>query len=320
MLLYERLVSPLGVLVETRDYARYGGLYADTVSYALYSVGAMLVAGYFFLAQPPYARYRTHALRLVVVGCLFVLALMSMHHAASYGVGGALLLLLIVSSVGSGRGSILVVVGFAVVLGAILVGDVIAERVAVMFSTDLAVLSGEKQTGQAFHGRMLRWEVYLDYWAEMPALAKLFGVSLSGASESMLNYMLLGGIHSDYLRVTFASGLVGLALYLGFYAGLLRKALQARWAERFLITGAVAIVLMYSITILPTLYAPLMYFCLPVFAYATLPRHALKEAAALPALGAGPSLAPFPYRHPPYARPPRRGDERRGTVGSVTAP
>ncbi|MDX1420586.1 MAG: hypothetical protein R3181_11515, partial [Rubricoccaceae bacterium] len=282
MLLYERLFSPLGALVYTRQYERYGGLYADVVSYAMYSVGAMLVVCYFFLAQPPYAKFRTHVFRLLVVSGLFVVALMSVHHAASYGVGGAIILLLIVHSVGSGRFTIPLVVLFVTTLGFLVVGDTIAERVEVMYKTDLAVISGEKEVDAAFHGRMSRWQVYLDYWGTMPAAAKMFGAPLSGASEGTLNSMLLGGIHSDYLRVMFASGVVGMLLYLLFYGGVLLRALVARWAERYLIVAAVAVVLMYSITIVPTLYAPLMYFCLPIFAYAALPRRVLREQPPRP--------------------------------------
>src|SRR5690606_32189725 len=144
-------------------------------------------------------RFRTHVTRLVVVGALFVVALLSVHHAASYGVAGALVLLLVFHSLGGGRFALPLVVAFALRVAVIHVGDTIAQRVDVMFANDVAVLSGEKDAGAAFHGRMSRWEVYLDYWEGMPATAKLLGAALSGAGEGTLRTMLLGGIHSDYL-------------------------------------------------------------------------------------------------------------------------
>lgn len=82
--------------------------------------------------------------------------------------------------------------------------------------------------------------------------------------------MLLGAVHNDYLRFTFVAGLTGLAIYLLFLANQLLSSFKARAAEQFLIRGMVVLIALYSITILPTLYAPCIYLGMTVFAYAAL--------------------------------------------------
>src|SRR5690606_30256137 len=110
--------------------------------------------------------------------------------------------------------------------------------------------------------------------------AKLLGVAFGASSESSMRSMMGSGIHNDYLRIIFSTGLLGFIAYLGIYASLALRLFNLENAERFLLLGGMGVVLMYSISILPTLYAPLMYLCLSVYAYAALPRAAAQSAAA----------------------------------------
>ncbi len=265
MLIYEQLVSPLSSVVYTRGYYRYEGLYADVVSYAIYIIGAWLIVGYFFLERGNRATFGRRAILLVAVGSLTVAGLLSMHHTASWGVAAAILALLAFHSLGKSNYPAFFLILVLGVAGSYVVGDTIGERIESALATDIAVIEGDKNVDRAFHGRVSRWRGYIETWTEMPLHAKLGGVSLS--IDKPIGAMLLSGIHSDYLRITFSTGLIGLIFYLMFYIGIFARSWRSSSADRFLIQGAMAIILLYSITTTPTLYAPLMYLAMSILAY-----------------------------------------------------
>ena len=89
--------------------------------------------------------------------------------------------------------------------------------------------------------------------------------------------MISGGMHSDYVRLLFLSGLIGLIFYLIFLFSLLKRVLSMQMPERFLVMGAIGIVLLYSITTCPLNYAPFIYYIFPILAYASLPKNVLKK-------------------------------------------
>ena len=142
-------------------------------------------------------------------------------------------------------------------------------RVKGMFDTDLRILRGEKSTRQAFHGRMQRWTHHIEGWRELTPMAKAIGVVMDGAEQR--TGRIGAGIHNDYLRILFSSGMIGLAAYLLFYVQLLIHTLLARRSERYLVWSVVAFILLYSMTTLPTMYSGLMYLCLPVLAFGSRP-------------------------------------------------
>lgn len=268
MLLFERLVMPLDQLVHTRGYGRYTGLYADVVSYGIYVIGALLIACYFFLDHENLEPPKKRMWRLVIIGSLSILGLLSMHHTASWGVAAALLVLLTLHAAGSKKFSLVAFVVFIGIAGLLLVGDRIQERVGTAIQSEIAVLEGEKDIRYALHGRMSRWSRYFAEWEDVMLVEELFGANLNfddnvGGVQA--------GIHNDYLRMLFSTGIVGLVVYLLFYVLLFVKTLSMSSDEKFLVRGAMAIMLLYSITTVPTLYAPLLYLTLCVFAYGALP-------------------------------------------------
>jgi O-antigen ligase len=163
------------------------------------------------------------------------------------------------------------------VMGYALVGDAVGDRVASVYASELKVLQGHEDSDRAFHGRMYIWKSYLRRWSDTSLLTKLVGISAAdqeelaptprGQVQVMIN-MVLAGIHNDYLRIMFSAGLIGLTLYFLFFVLVIVSGMGANVAERFLIITASAIVFLYSVTTLPTLYAPCLYLYMPVFAYA----------------------------------------------------
>ena len=241
------------------------------MSYAIYFVGAFLIAGFLFLLEEGESSLTRRTVRLAVVSSLSLVGLLHIHHTASYVVAFAvagLLVYHVLGRRGAGVGAVIVLacLGAGIVFFA---GHVIDERLSASFSTEIEVVEGDADTQRAFHGRMTRWTRYVDAWEDRPIVAKVLGVSTT--STKLESGMLLG-IHSDYLRLLFVCGYAGLACYLMFYMILfLRSASHSRAADRFIIRGTIAIMLLYSVTTVATIYFPLLYLSFSVFAYAALP-------------------------------------------------
>ena len=278
MLLFERVVSPLKALILTRGFGRYEGLYADVVSYAIFIMGALIVVSYFFLDERSSLSFRKRTVILISVVLLSLLGCISMHHGASWGVFMVLCVLLAYHSDRRHYASALVVLVLVGSLFYFFAGDTVGERLGRMFQKDLAVLEGRMDARYALHGRVGRWQLRLSEWDDLSVLTKLFGVTIDSTPQGAT---VLSGIHNDYLRVLFASGLIGLFFYMIFYIGLFLKSFSRPAGEKFLIRGAMAIILLYSITTTPTLYASLLYLSLSIFAYAALPQHKLHRVTTL---------------------------------------
>jgi O-antigen ligase len=105
----------------------------------------------------------------------------------------------------------------------------------------------------------------------MPVLNQMIGVSFSGFKDA---FVMMGlGMHSDYVRNLFLSGIIGLTLYLLFMIAMTIKAFAMKnLADKFLVLCTVLTIYLYSLTTMPTLYAPYLYLLYCVYAYALLPR------------------------------------------------
>lgn len=270
LLFYETVFEPLGITDVSRGMERLEGLYADAVSYAIYSTQAFLCLLYLFLARTRYSKKNLgSASRDIVVGFVMcLLCLLAIKHAASWAVVGGLIVLVVFSS--GQRGGLLLICGLGIMIGAsyLIIGDRIKDDTATLYKTDLAVMSGDMKIERGLHGRVFIWKKLTGYWVEFPLIAKLFGSPMS--MDSKARYMLLGSVHNDYLRMTFLTGLFGLALYGCFFAFSFFSSFRADNPERFLIRGMLMLYGMYSLTIMPSLYAPCIYLAMSIFAYSSL--------------------------------------------------
>lgn len=269
MLLYERLFGAVGKgVIETRQFERYEGLYADVMSYAIYVVMGLTIAAFFYLRWPTARR----GALLGGVFALSVVGLLSMHHAASWVVAGVICALYVAHIAGSRQFPALILVA-ALGLGTYAVtGDAIDERLVAMFEKDLSVLEGEADTDRAFHGRASRWKYLWGYWEDLSVLEQAGGVALGEQSQNMLGYMLLSGSHSDYFRALFSTGALGLLAFLGIWAAAAARALGKDPSGRFLVLATTALMMLYSVSTTPSLYLSLTYVVMPILAFAALPR------------------------------------------------
>jgi hypothetical protein len=87
--------------------------------------------------------------------------------------------------------------------------------------------------------------------------------------------MIGAGMHSDYVRLLFLTGFIGVGSYVFFILAIGAKYSILKMAEKFLLSATVCSLLLWSVSTIPTLYAPLIYFTYPVFAYVLLPKKML---------------------------------------------
>ncbi len=275
-LIYENIYSPIASPDTARGLTRLHGFFSDAVSYSLYSTGALFCAGFLVLLPSRQGGSQRKLKQLLIVSLFCVLSMMSIQHAASWAITCVILVMLMLSGVARSLFIPTAILGVAV-MGYALFGDAVRDRIASVYASEVKVLTGQEDSDRGFHGRMYIWKSYLRRWRDTSLLTKLVGISAADQEElaptpygqvQVMRNMVLAGIHSDFLRIMFSAGLVGLTLYFLFFVLVIVSGMGANVAERFLIITAAAIVLLYSVTTLPTLYAPCLYLYMPVFAYA----------------------------------------------------
>jgi O-antigen ligase len=147
---------------------------------------------------------------------------------------------------------------------------IVEEKITPLIQTDLAVYSGDEDTDRLLHGRVGRWRVMLEKFSSESVPVQFFGYPL----KFDYVYQFIGiGSHNDFVRMLFATGILGLILYVRLLFVVFRRNNLLGPAQRFLLYATFAALLFYSISVTPTFYAPFMYFTMAVFAYTALPEN-----------------------------------------------
>lgn len=268
ILVYELLSGPIR-MEESRGKARIQGNFGDVVSYGIYIALAMLAAGYFYFRDKLTRRPVRKALTtLGVVAFVSVLALLNMHHVASYTIFASIvgLFFLYNFKVNKAAGLIvLMVVGMAVIYFG---QGVFEENIAPLIETDMAVYSGQQETERLLHGRVGRWIFMLQLLSEQSVLVQFFGYPLN--FEYAYHFVGIGA-HNDFIRLLFFTGVFGLLLYLALLFQVYRKTMRLPDNHRFLMLGLLMVTVLFSITTTPTMYAPFIYILMAGFAFVAIP-------------------------------------------------
>jgi len=272
VLVYENIFNPIAVeyLTEGRGGgSRIRGGYADVMTYAIFITGFFLVSAYYYLLKITEGRFRNFNInKMFVVLGLCLLGLISIKQVSTWAVVLFLFVFFLFHSIRNPKGLIL---GLMIVL---LVLPFVSQKIYdsqinPLIQKEIAAANGEMEMEYAFNGRIGRWERYFGIWSDIPIASKLLGVSSSGVKEAPV--MISNGIHNDFIRMMFLSGILGLSMYLVFLFFIFKSARRSRAAERFLILGSVACILLHSMSALPLMYASYIYLLMAVFAYALLP-------------------------------------------------
>ncbi len=281
MMFFEVLVHPL-----TPEFASAGrgggarirGEYADSMNYASFLVGSFLVVGYFFL-EGIYSKTKkkklTSSQMMMWVGVCLVAAV-SLRHVSTWAVFLTLIILLLFFNSKNLKG-IVVLIFVAAFLLPFFADTIYKNQIYPLIAKEFNVINGDQDVQYAFNGRVSRWERYFEIWERMPAISHYLGVSFSGFKQTPV--MVGGGMHNDYIRNLFLTGFIGTGCYVFFFFFVLWRRKFLRGPEQFLVIGAVAIVMLYSVSTLPTIYPGIFFLTYPIYCFALLPA---KQSYAIP--------------------------------------
>jgi hypothetical protein len=272
MLAFELFVHPL-----TPEYVSEGrgggsrlrGNFADSVSYGIYFIGAFITMSYFFLDKV-YSKAKSSAptLKLFMIFVVCVAGVISLRHVSTWAVFLVCITILLYYNSQNIRGLAVVIVIGLVVLP-IFAQPIYNEFIAPLLQKEINVIEGNSDIQFGLNGRISRWQRYFQVWSEMSPVAQFLGVSFSNFKEAPI--MIGGGMHSDYVRILFLSGIFGVGVYVLFILALLFGWRRLRKPERFLFFTALSSLVLYSVSTLPMIYLPFINYVFPVFCFSMLP-------------------------------------------------
>ncbi len=268
LLLYEVLINPISI-EDSRGLSRIQGSFGDVVSYGIYVIFTTIIATYFYFSQQHLRSFQARLALIVPVVVLSIVALLNIHHTATYTIFLLLFALFFIFNLQTKNRvfslALVVLAGIALTLWG---SELVQERIAPLVETDLAVYAGEQDSDKLLHGRVGRWRMMLENFSSERVWIQFFGYPLK--LDYVFPYIGIGS-HNDFIRILFATGVVGLGFYILILVCIFRQASRMGAAQRFLLTALFVALLFYSISVTPTFYAPFMYFTLPIFAYVALP-------------------------------------------------
>jgi hypothetical protein len=265
--LFELIVNPIKVL-KTRDLERIQGYYGDVMNYAIYLSQGFLIMCYFYFrrknTQPLSVRMRN--LILVVVLC--IACLFKISHTATYGVFASIFLLFILFNLKTNKTA-----GFLLIIGISIIGyffgsEAIEKNITPLLKTDVAVYEGKKANERLLHGRVGRWKDMLEQYSNFPIAVQFIGMPAT-LKDSYAEVST--GAHNDFVRILFFTGYLGLLVYLLTFVFLFSRLKYLPPDKHFLVLGTLTILILYSISTCPTLYAPMLYILYAVLCYLALP-------------------------------------------------
>lgn len=280
---YELFIGPIRI-TESRGLTRYQGNFGDVFNYGLYISFGLIFLSWHQLQAGRYRFDLRGLARLILVLGIGALVLLRINHAATLIVFSSITFIFIYYLTRRNALPIVLMVLLGVLLFQSKGDQLFEENVNPLFEKEFQVLSGEVNEEQLFHGRYGRWQYYLDYYRSRDVLSQAFSVPLFNPHDPVF-LTTGGGSHNDYLRIGMYSGLMGLIMYFLFHWKIFRLRKKLPPEDRFLVGSALLMLFLYSITLTPTLYAPLLYMLYAIFAYA------VREAAVRIA-PAGPPARP----------------------------
>jgi hypothetical protein len=270
---YELIFGARSIEITRHSLQRWEGGFADVLNYALYAVSGFPVMVYFYFRKQKgnvFQRLIPSLLSLLIG----ILILSRIYHTTSF-ITIALLIALALFRIFKENPAVgflfIIIVGIAyLTYGEKLKKNAFDPLVA----REITVYETGTDTYRQFNGRMGRWVSRWDEFNKGNFVGKIFGSGVGFfGNESLFGI----GVHNDFFRITFFTGFLGIIFYLLFYLGLLTRRKYLEDGEKFLLEASILMILVYSVTTIPTMYAPFMYFLLTVFAYSSLPAENLNE-------------------------------------------
>lgn len=267
-LFYEILFDPIREVYQTESRGgglRLSGFYSDLFGYMSHLIGCYMIYCYFFIKSSKYKRkhWSFTLTGYILVTCLFLVGIYNLRHQASWAVSLVLISLFYLHVRRSLNKSIRVMLILAMVCAAYYFYSEVFET---LYAKDINVVNGDTSESAALNGRYGLWERYFAYWSGFSTLSKVFGVGFE--SHWATGIMMSGGMHNDYVRLFFSSGIFGIMLYVYWLLQKLVYSNKVKSSEfRYIYRSALAVLMLYSISALPLLSAgALTYFLISIIA------------------------------------------------------
>jgi hypothetical protein len=265
-LYYEILFDPIREVYNTESRGgglRLSGFYADLFGYMSHLICGFISYCYFYIKNIDKRKksFVFSNLGFLVVLLICLVGIYNLRHQASWAVSLALLLIF-VHFIRKKVSFFQLMVFLFIMLG---VGFYFyTEIFSTLFAKDINVYQGNAKDSAALNGRVYIWKKYYAFWENFGVIAQWLGSGIAQHEKSRV--MMGGGMHNDYVRLFFSTGIIGLLCYLSFLFYLLKNTLKIKMAEmKYLMLGSVMVIIMYSISSLPLLASgAMMYFLMAI--------------------------------------------------------
>ena len=267
MFLYELAFGARTIEVTRGSLERWEGGFADVLNYAIYAISGVVILTYQFFQKKKGTLFK-RLLPALIALFMCILILGKIYHTTSL-LCLSVLLALSLFRIFREQPSIGITFVIVVVILYSFMGESIKEEsFDPLVEREIQAYEEGTNTRRQFNGRMGRW---MDRWSEFGRgniVGKMIG---SGVGLFATSNIIGIAVHNDFLRVIFFTGFIGFFFYLMFYLSLYGRRKYLNEGDKFLLESGLLIVGVYSMTTLPTMYAPFMYFLLSIFVYVSLP-------------------------------------------------
>lgn len=272
LFVYEVLFNPIREEF-SRGFERIQGNFGDVASYGLYlNIGLICAAFLYFSSNEIFVKRSTARNILFAFIFLGLIAQPRLNHMATLIVYLAQTTIILFFYFKKNLASAL----FFILVIAILYPIVLEyyeppESVAGMVDTELSYLN-EDEIDKFGHGRVGRLRsLFEDYFAEAPFHSKLFGMPLSADKQYTWIYG-ASGTHNEFVRTMMITGVTGFVFFMLFLFNFFTSVNRLEDQKKYIGFAVLVYFSLYSMSLTPLIYFPVLYFMLSVIVFYSLPQ------------------------------------------------
>ena len=265
-LYYEILFSPIREVYNTASRGgglRLSGFYSDLFGYMSHLICGFICYGYFYIKQPKnYKSIIFGPLGFTLVTAIFFIGVFNLRHQSSWAVSIILVFMFLYfvrKRINFTQQAFLLACFLGVVIYFYM------NIFEVLYAKDIRVFSGDARESAALNGRVWIWQRYFAYWEGFSLFSVLFGSGFE--FHPVVKIMISGGMHNDFIRLLFTTGVVGILAYIFYLMSICFSSIFIASPElRYVTLSTLVVVMMYGISALPLLSSgAMLYFIAAMF-------------------------------------------------------
>jgi O-antigen ligase len=252
-----------GQFYSARGVIRMDTEYADVASLGQIATVALIISSYLYLSSIE-QKNNKFLFIFIVVSLIGFSTILLIAHASSTAIFFLTFILFLTFLLKSKIVQFIILATVLVIPMYFTFQTEINNYYEIMFEKEFNTIQEEGgllTSDNAMRGRTGRWNRMLAVYSDQNIV-----VQLIGGTGIVYPEMIGHGPHNDYLRILFASGIVGLSLYVLFWIVLLLLSFRYRDSRLFLIIATSFQVLLLSISLTPSSYVDLNFFVMAVLA------------------------------------------------------